>query len=401
MQPSLRTKNFILAFVICVGVVIFFMLTSNTTVDSIINGHISYKEKSKPVPVINDVKITKAINDHRESIKKNIGSRVQLAGIETVDLKTLQLEAGGKPIRSVIVTSWRSGSTFLGDILNTIAGNFYFYEPLMHIGVKRLTENHPEEDKEKARSNIRKLLECDFSDMEDYLEHAKKYAFQFEHNHRLWSFCSAIDKEYCFSPSFLQAYCRQFPFISMKVIRSSLEVIQDIVKDEASDTRVLLLVRDPRPTLNSRWQNGFCAEDTYPECGSPEYVCDNLIRDFRAAEKLSLEYPKKFMRLRFEDLALNFYLETGKVLSFFGLPFNEEIKKFLDSHTKEQNGKIDAFSTFRNTTSKPIEWLKELSWDSVSRIQLTPGCDEAMKLWGYKLANSEDELKSKEFYPLL
>ena len=50
-------------------------------------------------------------------------------------LDDLVLERGGRPIRSVILTSWRSGSTFLGDVLNAHPANFYHYEPLLDFGI--------------------------------------------------------------------------------------------------------------------------------------------------------------------------------------------------------------------------------------------------------------------------
>lgn len=39
-------------------------------------------------------------------------------GVDAKSLNDLTLETGGQPIRSIIISTWRSGSTFLGDILN-------------------------------------------------------------------------------------------------------------------------------------------------------------------------------------------------------------------------------------------------------------------------------------------
>ncbi|GBP85705.1 hypothetical protein EVAR_58748_1 [Eumeta japonica] len=46
-------------------------------------------------------------------------------------LEDLLIEEGGRPLRSLIVSTWRSGTTFLGEVLNAIPGNFYHYEPLL------------------------------------------------------------------------------------------------------------------------------------------------------------------------------------------------------------------------------------------------------------------------------
>lgn len=255
-----------------------------------------------------------------------------------IELKDQEIEIRTSPIRSLIVTSWRSGSTFLGEILSAIPETYYYYEPLMRHAARKFNSDDSERDKKEVLSHIKKLLKCDFSDMEGYLSHARMHPFQFEKNRRLWDDCkSLLNRDNCFSPSFLGPYCKQFPFITMKIVRSNLEVLKDIIKDDMN-VRILLLVRDPRPTLNSRWRKGFCIAENAPACGSPSKLCDQLVRDFRAAEQLFIDYPKRFMTIRYEDLALDLYEVTEKILSFFGLKFNEEVKKFLETHTIESKG---------------------------------------------------------------
>jgi len=52
-------------------------------------------------------------------------------------LEDLIIENGGQPIRSAIFTTWRSGSTFLGEALDNNPGTFYHYEPLLHFEIKQ------------------------------------------------------------------------------------------------------------------------------------------------------------------------------------------------------------------------------------------------------------------------
>jgi len=44
------------------------------------------------------------------------------------------MENGGKPIRNIIFATWRSGSTFVGELTNSHPGMFYVYEPLRVFG---------------------------------------------------------------------------------------------------------------------------------------------------------------------------------------------------------------------------------------------------------------------------
>lgn len=53
-------------------------------------------------------------------------------------LNDLVMEKGGQPIRNVIFTTWRSGSTFLGETLDSHPGTFYHYEPLLHFEIKQV-----------------------------------------------------------------------------------------------------------------------------------------------------------------------------------------------------------------------------------------------------------------------
>lgn len=74
-------------------------------------------------------------------------------------LDSLVMERGGRPIRSVILTSWRSGSTFLGDVLNAHPANFYHYEPLLDFGIVQVREPPLSI---AALENIDALFKCDF-----------------------------------------------------------------------------------------------------------------------------------------------------------------------------------------------------------------------------------------------
>lgn len=143
-------------------------------------------------------------------------------------LEDLTPETGGIPVRSIIVSTWRSGTTFLGEVLNAMPGNFYHYEPLLKYGIIQI-RGTPYAD--NAISTMKKMLKCDFSGMDDYFEYGKTHTFQFSHNTRLWDHCK-YKKELCFDANFTARFCKLFPFQSMKVVRVRLSLIQDILEDK-------------------------------------------------------------------------------------------------------------------------------------------------------------------------
>lgn len=68
--------------------------------------------------------------------------------------------------RSMIVTSWRSGSTFLGDILLAHPATFYHYEPLLRFGIVQIPEKSQLE--QEATQDLVDLFHCDYSNMGNY-----------------------------------------------------------------------------------------------------------------------------------------------------------------------------------------------------------------------------------------
>lgn len=121
-----------------------------------------------------------------------------------------------------------------------------------------------------------------------------------------------------------------------------------------------------------------------------------MVADYHAAVNLTKRYPKRFKVVRYEDLSLSPYDSTQEILQFYGLPFDEQVQEFLDSHTKTNIGGVS--STFRDSKSAPFHWTKDLFFDDIKHIQ--EGCTEAMRLWGYKQVHNESELLNN-FNPLL
>jgi hypothetical protein len=56
--------------------------------------------------------------------------------------------------------------------------------------------------------------------------------------------------------------------------------------------RVLLLVRDPRGTLQSRKHRDWCPGN--PDCFEPIRLCTDLVADYSAAVRLTMKYPHRF-----------------------------------------------------------------------------------------------------------
>ncbi|XP_047989985.1 carbohydrate sulfotransferase 4-like [Leguminivora glycinivorella] len=341
------------------------------------------------------------IDEILEETRANIAlelSNYNFTNSAAKNLQELLIESGGQPLRSLIISTWRSGSTFLGDILNAMNGNFYHFEPFMNIKAYQI-RGPPEA--EQAISKVKALFKCDFDTflhgyLERYLRKQVTPWYQFKHNDRLWRHVK-YDRDLFFDPSFFSSFCKLFPFQSMKLVRLRLRLVQDVLDDHDLNVKVVLLVRDPRAVMQSRQGTGveFC-KNTSPDCSQPELLCADMISDYIAAKKLQQQYPNRLMVLRMEDLSLEPKRTTLRLFKFLGLALTPEVEQFLETHTTLQAG--GAYATFRVSRDVPFKWKNILHYDYVEEIQTA--CKQAMDLWGYRLADNATHMASKEFYPL-
>ena len=123
--------------------------------------------------------------------------------------------------------------------------------------------------------------------------------FVFLHNPRLWRYCRDGRWPVCFQPEFLSSFCRLFPFLITKTVRLPLANTEPLLAGEPG-LRVLLLVRDPRGTLQSRRHVKWCKEGL--DCSDPTRLCGDLEDDFRAVQRLGKTYGTD--RFRYETDSL-------------------------------------------------------------------------------------------------
>lgn len=190
---------------------------------------VSYPEQIQDDYIIQNITTENSLKDiikHQQSIIEN--ELLDYNFPTSTNLRNFTLATGGQPVRSIIVTTWRSGSTFLGDVLNSVPGNFYHYEPLLDYGIVQIRGPPLAES---AINNLKNLLTCDYKDLSNYLEYGKTHIYLFTHNTRLWAQCDNNSK-YCWNSTFVSEICQQYPFQSMKIVRLRLKLAEELLKDK-------------------------------------------------------------------------------------------------------------------------------------------------------------------------
>ncbi|KAK0167544.1 hypothetical protein PV327_004929 [Microctonus hyperodae] len=309
-------------------------------------------------------------------------------GINVSNMNELIMEKGGRPMRSIIISSWRSGSTFVGDVVNAHPANFYHYEPLLDFGIVQVRGAPLAQ---VAINNIYALFNCEYHKLNNYLNFGKTHPWVFNHNTHLWRQCTS-HKKICWNPDFVTKFCRIFPFQSMKLVRLRLKIAEALLEDKSLGIRMVLLVRDPRGLMQSRKHRDWCPSS--PDCSDPARVCADMISDYESAVRLKKKFPRHFKVIRYEDLSLDPFAHAKNLYEFYGLDFHENVKSFLDTHTKSDLGGVS--STFRNSKAAPFHWRTDLDHEEVEEIQSV--CSTAMRLWGYSLALNETH--QKDFNPI-
>ncbi|KAH9632145.1 hypothetical protein HF086_006579 [Spodoptera exigua] len=335
--------------------------------------------------------IENILDKARSDIRQQL-SNFNLSCSGAHSLEDLVMESGGHPIRTLVISSWRSGSTFLGDLVNSIPSNYYHYEPLLMYGTKQLRRPT---DATEALSIVRRMFKCNFEGLEEYFEFESKDLSLFSHSTRLWEYCkNEKSNDLCFNGDFISRICKLFPFQSMKLVRLRLSLVDEILNDNELNVRVILLMRDPRGLMQSRRHRRFC--ELSSDCWEPSLVCADMISDYVAARNIMQRYPGRLLVVRFEDLALKPDITTQKILDFMRVDGRKAFDEFLESHTNMEVAGVH--STFKVTRNIPFKWKYTLDYNYVNDLQIA--CKEAMRLWGYKMVYNETHMMSNEFNPV-
>ena len=197
----------------------------------------------------------------------------------------------------LIVSSYRSGSSFLGDLLNHYRGTFYSFEPL-HYNENKIRKSKLS-DAEKNKEYIDMIVQVFKCKPETgYFQHAHEKRYIFQHNFRFWNVCENIAKRTstkkdvrpCYSPDIYSKMCQMLPIRLIKTVRLPVNETRKLFLDPKlkNSLKIIVLIRDPRGVIHSRSSMEWC---TRKDCNDPFTVCKNLESDILAAYQLKKEFP--------------------------------------------------------------------------------------------------------------
>nr|XP_045586682.1 carbohydrate sulfotransferase 1-like [Procambarus clarkii] len=325
-------------------------------------------KESRPA---NSTEVEKTLDLVRQKVESD---RKQLVS------KSLRMwSSGDTPLRVLLVTTWRSGSTFLGQVLANHPGVFHHYEPFSPRGVRQVRSGR---DAFQAQQLLHRLMDCQFAGQDEYLNYTHSHPQDMlGHNKVVWDACHVgPNPNACFNASFLTRACQMFPIQLVKTVRLRLNLTQLFLNDEKMNVKVVFLVRDPRATMSSRYTSvSWCSDK--PDCSSPEVLCSDLQADLKVATALKQLYPQRFTIVKYEDLATDPQPQINNLMNFLGMEFSQEIARFVQEHTQEDVN--NPWSTKRKSSDRVSMWKKQLPLQEVHTIQ--NACESVLKTLKYEV----------------
>ncbi|XP_059191481.1 carbohydrate sulfotransferase 6 [Centropristis striata] len=340
-----------------------------------------------------------------------------------VQLSPCSAPSNGK-VHVLLLSSWRSGSSFVGQVFSQHPSVFYLMEPAWHVWTK-LQKPGARALRMAVRDLLRSVFQCDLSVMEAYLpeHHNVSSLFMWSHSRALCSppACPLTQRNQfsnqtrCFQTCDTRGLqraeeaCGTYSHVVLKEVRFfELESLYPLLQDPSLDVRIIHLVRDPRAVVRSREEsakafvgdNAIVLEQRSIPAAEVQYqVMQEICRSHVRINERAILKPPPFLKgrykmVRYEDVARNPLEEITAMYDFVGLEMTAQLEEWIYrvTHGKGKGTRKEAFKiTSRNAADVSQAWRTMLPHNKVKRIQEV--CKGAMSMLGYRTVSNEKEQK--------
>ena len=308
----------------------------------------------------------------------------------------------------LLLSTWRSGSSYVGQLLASQPLAFYVFEPMQWAvsGGKNV--------KAQRRAQVlREVLSCDFSTIAD------TEALKFSVRSAVADTVCARLPEGCRSRALLEDMCAMHPVRVVKTVRARVRYLEDLVR-ASSRLTLVLLVRDPRAVVHSRRrQASWCRH----KCSSVPLLCQWMSEALREAAHLERQLPGRVVTARYEQLTLDAAGGARGLFAALQVPLTRRTLQFLLQHTgqqqqQQQQGAADLpgqqgrllppprnaaarrmekerrnpYSTYRNSSAAAQDWRRTMRYQLVTSVQQQ--CSEVLPLMGHRTFKTQAELRN-------
>lgn len=330
----------------------------------------------------------------------------------------------------------RTGSSFVGQLLNQHPGIYYFYEPLYHLE-KIFGKYRPLLG--AYRDLLFSLYHCDLHFMEQYIspkpqDHITSFLFPWSSTHALCSppVCSQgrdklgpewADGAWCskkcgpLNLTVATMSCLSKGHIAIKTVRiPQVKDLRSLMEDPRMDLKIIHLVRDPRAIMASRIMafphEYLRAWRIWNSTGlKPQYLnlteITSICKDMAASAATGAQAPPwlqgRYLLVRYEDVAFKPEEMATEIHRFLGLEMDDQVRMWIAKNTKSSalsrrrtgEANVDSYSTMRDSKAAATSWRLHLRFDIARTLQDL--CNNTMALLGYKHVRSAAELRNLSY----
>ncbi|XP_048190921.1 LOW QUALITY PROTEIN: carbohydrate sulfotransferase 2 [Perognathus longimembris pacificus] len=349
-----------------------------------------------------------------------------------------------------VLTTWRSGSSFFGELFNQHPDVFFLYEPVWHVWQK-LYPGDAVSLQGAARDMLSALYRCDLSVFQLY----GPAGGGGRNLTTLGIFGAATNKVVCSAPlcpagyrkevvalvddrvckkcppqrlARLEAECRRYRALAIKGVRVfDVAVLAPLLRDPALDLKVVHLVRDPRAVAASRIRSrhGLIRESLqvvrsrdpaaadrprreppphaaaaaaaagpadYHALGAMEVICHSMAATLQTALRPPDWLRGRYLAVRYEDLVGDPVRTLRRVYAFVGLPVSAAMEQFALNMTSGPAAAAKPFVvSARNATQAASAWRSALSFAQVRQVE--EFCAQPMAVLGYERARGPEDVR--------
>ncbi|XP_020819329.1 carbohydrate sulfotransferase 4-like [Phascolarctos cinereus] len=318
------------------------------------------------------------------------------------------------PTHVLILSSWRSGSSFVGQLFSQHPDVFYLMEPAWHVWMT-LSQGSAEQLQMAVRDLIRSVFLCDMTVFNAYMAQRPRRQssiFRWETSRALCSppACHLFNREaiipsadcriLCGKQPFnmVEEACKSYSHVVLKEVRFfNLMTLQPLLTDPSLNLHIIHLVRDPRAVFRSRQNlevdqsNKMKSEDRLYH--TMQDICQSQQEIYKAAQLLPDSLRERYLLIRYEDLVRDPLTQTSKLYEFAGLPFLPRLQVWVLNITQGKGLGSHPFDTnSRNAQNVSQAWRWALPHNEV--VQLQKICKDTMNLLGYLPVLSEKDQRN-------
>ena len=149
----------------------------------------------------------------------------------------------------------------------------------------------------------------------------------------------------------LDIQCRNAKAVVLKIIRTPLFILKNLFTDQ-KNSKVVHLVRDPRPTIMSQ---NFAIQRIKSVSNYAGKFCARILHDITTSDMLTTyHYPGRIIRIHYENLAYHPINMTMQIYKYLNLTFSINVEKKSVLNMKSSDVDRQCFSVYERLGYVPV-----------------------------------------------